>query len=49
MLTVVQIRALKPASKPYKVADVDGLFLLVQQLFGRRQAYESPRGATGRA
>jgi len=30
MLTVVQIRALKPADRPYKVADADGLFLLVQ-------------------
>lgn len=30
MLTVIQIRALKPAKTPYKVADVDGLFLLVQ-------------------
>ena len=30
MLTVVQIRALRPAPKPYKVADADGLFLLVQ-------------------
>lgn len=31
MLTVVQIRALKPAERPYKVADVDGLYLLVQR------------------
>ena len=30
MLTVTQIQALKPAAKPYKVADDDGLFLLVQ-------------------
>ena len=30
MLTVTQIRTLKPAPKPYKVPDVDGLFLLVQ-------------------
>lgn len=30
MLTVVQIRALKPAERPYKVADADGLYLLVQ-------------------
>jgi integrase len=30
MLTVVQIQALKPAERPYKVADVDGLYLLVQ-------------------
>ncbi len=30
MLTVVQIRALKPAGRSYKVADVDGLYLLVQ-------------------
>lgn len=30
MLTVVQIRALKPAERPYKVADTDGLYLLVQ-------------------
>lgn len=30
MLTVVQIRALKPAERPYKVADSDGLYLLVQ-------------------
>lgn len=30
MLTVVQIRSLKPAAKPYKVSDADGLFLLVQ-------------------
>jgi integrase len=30
MLTVVQIRALRPAERPYKVADVDGLYLLVQ-------------------
>ena len=30
MLTVVQIRALKPAERPYKMADADGLYLLVQ-------------------
>lgn len=30
MLTVVEIRALKPAKRPYKVADSDGLYLLVQ-------------------
>lgn len=30
MLTVVQIRALKSAERPYKVADADGLYLLVQ-------------------
>lgn len=30
MLTVVEIRSLKPTSKPYKVSDGDGLFLLVQ-------------------
>ncbi|OJU22846.1 MULTISPECIES: tyrosine-type recombinase/integrase [unclassified Sphingomonas] len=30
MLTVTQIRALKPRAAPYKVPDVDGLFLLVQ-------------------
>ncbi len=30
MLTVVQIRALKPAERPYKMADSDGLYLLVQ-------------------
>lgn len=30
MLTVVQIRSLKPAERPYKVADSDGLYLLVQ-------------------
>lgn len=30
MLTVVQIRALKPAERPFKVADADGLYLLVQ-------------------
>lgn len=30
MLTVVQIRALKPRSRPYKAFDSDGLFLLVQ-------------------
>lgn len=30
MLTVVQIRALKPAAKPYRVPDTKGLFLLVQ-------------------
>ncbi|MBI0476148.1 DUF4102 domain-containing protein [Sphingomonas sp. MA1305] len=30
MLTVVQIRALKPAERPYKVADSEGLYLLVQ-------------------
>lgn len=30
MLTVVEIRTLKPAKRPYKVADSDGLFLLVQ-------------------
>ena len=30
MLSVVQIRALKPADRPYKVADADGLYLLVQ-------------------
>jgi len=26
MLTVVQIRALRPAERPYKVADSDGLY-----------------------
>ena len=30
MLTVMQIRSLKPAERPYKVADADGLYLLVQ-------------------
>jgi integrase len=30
MLTTVQIRSLKPEQRPYKVADSDGLFLLVQ-------------------
>lgn len=30
MLTVVRIRALKAAERPYKVADADGLYLLVQ-------------------
>ena len=30
MLTTVQIRALKPEARPYKVADSEGLFLLVQ-------------------
>jgi integrase len=30
MLTVVQIRSLKPAAKPYRVPDAKGLFLLVQ-------------------
>lgn len=30
MLTVTQIRALKPAPRPFKVFDSDGLFLLVQ-------------------
>jgi len=30
MLTVVQIRALKPAERPCKVADSDGMYLLVQ-------------------
>ncbi|MFA6117890.1 MAG: Arm DNA-binding domain-containing protein [Sphingomonas sp.] len=30
MLTVVEIRALKPAKRPFKVADSDGLYLLVQ-------------------
>jgi len=30
MLTTVEIRALKPAKRPYKVGDSDGLFLLVQ-------------------
>lgn len=30
MLSVTQIRALKPKAKPYKVADAKGLFLLVQ-------------------
>jgi len=30
MLTNVQIRALKPQARPYKVPDTDGLFLLVQ-------------------
>ncbi len=29
MLTVVQIRSLKPKEKPYKVADARGLYLLV--------------------
>ena len=33
MLSVVQIRALRPADRPYKVADADGLFLLVQPSF----------------
>ena len=30
MLTATKIQALKPAAKPYKVPDSDGLFLLVQ-------------------
>jgi hypothetical protein len=30
MLTTTQIRSLKPAAQPYKVADTKGLFLLVQ-------------------
>lgn len=30
MLTTVQIRSLKPEQRPYKVADSEGLFLLVQ-------------------
>ena len=30
MLTTVQIRSLKPAARPFKVPDVDGLFLIVQ-------------------
>lgn len=30
MLTATKIQALKPADKPYKVPDADGLFLLVQ-------------------
>ncbi|CAH0348292.1 MAG: Arm DNA-binding domain-containing protein [Sphingobium sp.] len=30
MLTTVEIRALKPAARPFKVPDADGLFLLVQ-------------------
>jgi len=30
MLTVVQIRALKPGDRPFKVFDTDGLYLLVQ-------------------
>lgn len=30
MLTDTQIRGLKPATRPFKVADTDGLFLLVQ-------------------
>ncbi|MBW4332266.1 tyrosine-type recombinase/integrase [Stakelama sp. CBK3Z-3] len=30
MLTTVEIRALKPQARPYKVSDTDGLFLLVQ-------------------
>jgi len=30
MLTTVQIRALKPQARPYKVPDSGGLFLLVQ-------------------
>lgn len=30
MLTVVQIRSLKPAEKPFKAFDTDGLYLLVQ-------------------
>ncbi|KQO51425.1 Arm DNA-binding domain-containing protein [Sphingomonas sp. Leaf257] len=30
MLTVAQIRALKPAARPSKVADTDGMYLLVQ-------------------
>lgn len=35
MLSDVQIRAIKPAAQPFKVADADGLFLLVQPT-GRR-------------
>ncbi|WP_404366102.1 tyrosine-type recombinase/integrase [Sphingomonas sp. MMS24-J45] len=30
MLTTVQIRSLKPSSRPFKVPDADGLFLIVQ-------------------
>ena len=29
MLTTVEIRALKPAERPFKVADADGLFPIV--------------------
>lgn len=35
MLTDVRMRALKPRAKPYKVADRDGLYLLVQPTGGR--------------
>ncbi len=30
MLTVLEIRALKPRDRPFKVSDGDGLYLLVQ-------------------
>jgi len=30
MLTIVQIRALKPGERPFKAFDTDGLYLLVQ-------------------
>ena len=30
MLTVVQIKGLKPAERPFKVSDSDGLYVLVQ-------------------
>ena len=35
MLTTVEIRALKPQSKPFKIWDERGLFLLVQPSGGK--------------
>jgi hypothetical protein len=52
MLTVTQIRTLKPAPKPYKVPDVDGLFLLVQPsgaLLWRFRFRTHPEERAGRA
>jgi len=39
MLTDLQIRALKPKTKPYRVADGDSLFVLVQHTGVKHRVY----------
>lgn len=48
MLTDVRVRTLKPRVKPYKVADRDGLYLLVQPTGGRWWRFDYRFGGTRR-
>ncbi|MDQ3349454.1 MAG: tyrosine-type recombinase/integrase [Acidobacteriota bacterium] len=48
MLTDVRVRTLKPRAKPYKVADRDGLYLLVQPTGGRWWRFDYRFGGTRR-